>query len=292
MKDRGGGGVQNLITLCCAKHIDVWKINSNQILKYIKSNKYTLIVPKLDLELFKKNTPEEYQVYSEDIYLSKSVKILLNKKCKNISRRGWYLQQFIKIASLRKIKNEDIFVIWDSDNIPLKKIFFKKKKKILFYKSEEHHLPYFDFIRKVFKIEKKTKNSFVAQCLPCKGKWINNFFKYIEKNYNENWEDVFINNINFHSHSAFSEYETLGTFFYENFHKEMKFLKNNYQRYGYSEIKSLNNFFINEKRLSKKYDFISFENWEDRTLFFRLKLYLKYFFSYINLAKNLKHRIH
>jgi hypothetical protein len=279
--------IQNLISLCCAKHIDVWKINSNQILKYIKSDKYTLIVPKKDLELFKKNTPKEYQIFEEDIYLSKSVKTLLNKKCKNTLRRGWYLQQFVKIASLKKIKKQDIFLIWDSDSIPLKKISFESNKKILFYQSTEHHLPYFDFIRKVFKIEKKKKNSFVAQCLPCKGKWVNKFFKYIDDNYNENWEKVFINNINFNESSGFSEYETLGTFFYENFSKEMKFLKNNFERYGYSKIKTLNNFFSNEKRMSEKYDFVSFENWDNATLFYRAKEKLKYFFFlWINYLKN------
>jgi len=272
-------GVQNLITLCCAKHIDVWKINSNQILNYIKSDKYTLIVPKNDLDLFKKNTPPKYQIYEEEAYLSKPVRILLNKKCKNKSRISWYLQQFVKIASLRNIKNQDIFVIWDSDNIPLKKIFFKKGKKILFYKHKSFHQPYFDFIKKVFKIKKKSKFSFVSQCLPCKGKWVNNFFKYIEKNYNETWEKIFINNINFDENSGFSEYETLGSFFYDNFSQEIKFLKNNYQRYGYSEIKTLNNFFANEKRLSEKYDFISFENWENRGLSFRVKENLKSFFS-------------
>ena len=270
--------MQNLITLCCAKHIDVWKINSNQILKYIKSDKYTLIVPKNDIDLFKKNTPKKYQIFEEESYLSTSVRILINKKCKNISRRGWYLQQFVKIASLRNMKNQDIFVIWDSDSVPLKKIFFKKGKKLLFYKYNFFHQPYFDFIEKIFKIKRKVNISFISQCLACKGKWINNFFKYIDKNYNEAWEKVFINNINFNENSGFSEYETLGTFFYNNFQHEIKFLKNNYQRFGYSEIKTLDNFFANEKRLSKKYDFICFENWENRTLSFRTKEILKSFF--------------
>jgi hypothetical protein len=44
--------IQNIICLCTAKEINVWKISAEQILKNIKSNKYTLIVPNTDLSFF------------------------------------------------------------------------------------------------------------------------------------------------------------------------------------------------------------------------------------------------
>ena len=74
--------INNIISVCKAQDIDVWKISSVEILKNIRSDLYTLIVPKRDLELFKKNTPKEYQIHSEDMYISRSIRILLKKKNK------------------------------------------------------------------------------------------------------------------------------------------------------------------------------------------------------------------
>jgi hypothetical protein len=258
-------GVNNIISVCIARDIDVWKISSVEILKNIQSDLYTLIVPKKDLQLFKKNTPKEYQIHSEDMYISKSIRDLIKKKTKyNKKRFGWYLQQFIKIAASKNIKKDDIFVIWDADTIPLKKIIFFKSKKILFYKNDQRlHKPYFDLIKKTFLHDKVLNYSLIAQCMAFKGVWIKSFFNYFIKNHKVNWDIFFINNINFIEPSGFSEYEILGTFFYKNFSKDIKFLKNNWCRLGHSEIGSLRNFYFQKKKLSKKYCFISFEKWDN-----------------------------
>jgi len=266
--------IQNIICLCTAKEINVWKISAEQILKNIESNKYTLIVPNTDLSLFKKNTPKIFRVYSEDKYITKPIKNLLKKKCINSKTKfTWYLQQFIKISALKKMSIKDTYLIWDSDTIPLKKIIFFKKNKFLFYKSHENHKPYFDFIERIFKIKKKIKFSFIAQCLVCKGEWVKDFFRYIKNTYKKDWQKVFINNINFKEINGFSEYETLGNFFYANFSKKIKFISNKWCRYGNSEIRSVNNFFLYKDKLAKNYDFIAFEN-SDNTLLYH------YYYNY------------
>lgn len=177
------------------------------------------------------------------------------------------MQQFIKIAALKNIKKDNINIIWDADTIPLKKIIFLKSKKVLFYKGDNYlHKPYFDLIKKTFPLEKKTNQSFISQNMPCKGQWINAFFNYFIKTHKVSWEIFFINNINFKEQSGFSEYETLGNFFYEKFGKYIKFLENNWLRRGYLEINSLKKFYFVKDRLSKKYDYIAFEKWDKGTL--------------------------
>ena len=286
--------IKNVISLCTAKEIEIWKINAVEILNNIKSDNYTLIVPNKDLSLFKKKTPKLYKVYSENKYISKSIKDLIRKKCINIQTNyTWYVQQFIKISALKNIKNEEAFLIWDSDTIPLKKIIFFDKKKFLFYKSTENHKPYFDLIEKIFKIKKKLTFSFIAQCLICKGKWVNTFFAYINNNYKQNWQKVFVDNINFDENNGFSEYETLGSFFYKKFPNEMKFLKNKWCRNGNSEIGSIKNFFLYRKKLAKKYDFIAFEKSDQSTLYRYYYLYCPKFIKLIfrKIKKLIKYHI-
>jgi hypothetical protein len=274
--------IKNVISLCTAKEIEVWEINAVEILNNIKSDKYTLIVPNKDLSLFKKKTPKLYKIYSENKYISKSIKSLIRKKCINIQTNyTWYLQQFIKISALKNMKNEDVFLIWDSDTIPLKKIIFFDKKKYAFYKGSENHKPYFDLIEKIFKIKKKLTFSFIAQCLICKGRWVNTFFAHIKSNYKKSWQKVLINNINFNQNNGFSEYETLGSFFHKNFSKEMKFLKNKWCRNGNSEIGSIKNFSLYREKLAKKYDFVAFEKSDQSTLYRYYYLYCPEFIKLI-----------
>ena len=274
--------IKNVISLCTAKEIEVWQINAVEILNNIKSDKYTLIVPNKDLSLFKKKTPKLYKIYSENKYISKSIKSLIRKKCINIQTNyTWYLQQFIKISALKNMKNEDVFLIWDSDTIPLKKIIFFEKKKYAFYKGSENHKPYFDLIEKIFKIKKKLTFSFIAQCLICKGIWVNTFFAHIRRDYKKSWQKVLINNINFNQNNGFSEYETLGSFFHKNFSKEMKFLKNKWCRNGNSEIGSIKNFSLYREKLAKKYDFVAFEKSDQSTLYRYYYLYCPEFIKLI-----------
>lgn len=291
-REGGGARINNIISVCIARDIEVWKISSVEILKNIESDLYTLIVPTKDLQLFKKNTPKEYQIHPEDMYISESTRILLKKK--NKERFGWYFQQFIKIEALKNIKKDEIFVIWEADTIPLKKIIFFKSKKILFYKGNEHpHKPYFDLIKKSFSYNRMIKYSLIAQCLAFKGVWMKSFFNYFIKNHKVNWKIFFINNIDFIEKSGFSEYETLGTFFYKNFGKNIKIIKNNWCRLGYSEVGSLNSFYFQKEKLSKKYCFISFENWDTPGFIFKFYLTLinffipKYFIESKNLLKKL-----
>jgi hypothetical protein len=191
------------------------------------------------------------------------------------------LQQFIKIEAAKNIKKDDIFVIWDADTIPLKKIIFYKSKKILFYKGlQPKHKPYFDLIEKTFLYDKNLKYSLIAQCMAFKGAWIKSFYNYFIKKYKVNWKIFYINNINFREQSGFSEFETLGNFFYKNFKNDIKFLKNNWCLLGYSEIRSLKNFQFQKKKLSKKYFFISFEKWDNQMFQFKRFFQKIFYFLY------------
>ena len=62
----------------------------------------------------------------------------------------------------------------------------------------------------------------------------------------------------------------------------MKFTKNNWSRFGYSLIGSVENLDKNIKKLSRNYDYISFEKWEKNIILRKYYTYLTIF------TKNLK----
>lgn len=60
------------------------------------------------------------------------------------NRAGWYLQQFIKLGYATRCE-DDYYVTWDMDTLPLNKIqFFDKDGKGYFFPSKENHTEYMD----------------------------------------------------------------------------------------------------------------------------------------------------
>ena len=168
---------ENIISVCNIKHLSVWKKASINIIKYIESENYTVIVPQIHLAIFKKNSPSEYKIISEEKYKPSFNAKLESKSYKSKTNINWYFQQFLKLSALEEISSEKFGLIWDADSVPLKKLIFIKKNKVLFYKSSEFHKPYFDNLETLLKFKKKNNHSFIAQCMPVKGIWFKELLK-------------------------------------------------------------------------------------------------------------------
>lgn len=253
---------ENIISVCHLKHLNVWKKTSINILKYIESENYTVIVPEKHLAIFKKNSPSIYKIISEEKYKPNFNAKLKSKSDKSKTNINWYFQQFLKLSALEEISSEKFGLIWDADTVPLKKLIFKKKNKILFYKSSEFHKPYFDNLETLLKFKKKNNHSFIAQCMPVKGSWFKELIKTIEDLSKKKWQDSIIENIKFEQIKAFSEYEMIGTYVQNNYLDEIEIINNKWYRNGNSLIGSINNLKYFRKILSLKYDFIAFEKWD------------------------------
>ena len=264
---------ENIISPCHEKHLSVWKKASKNIIKHIDSENYTVIVPEKDLIIFKKNSPSEYKVVSEEKYKPAFISNLISKSYKSKTNINWYLQQFLKLSALEEISNDKFGLIWEADTVPLKKLTFEKKNKIIFYKSTEFHKPYFENIETLLKIKKNNNHSFIAQCMPVKGSWFKDLIKFIEEKNKKKWQDAIIESIKFEQTTAFADYEMIGTYIKENYSDEINIVNNKWYRNGNSLIGSIDNLKYFSKLLSLRYDFISFEEWD--------KFQFKLFFSKI-----------
>jgi hypothetical protein len=263
--------INALCTVCSIQDLKTWQTTSLFLLKYLECDSYTLIVPKEDISTFIKKTPSEFTVLPEEDFVGDlGMQLRIRHKGLNI-RTGWYLQQFIKLSFLyRERFSEGSSLIWDADTAPLKKINFFDNGKVFFYSSSEYHEPYFETIYMLLQLRKEIIPSFVAQCMACPNLWTLDFFNHLENSYEKDWIEIISESVNFKEESSFSEYETLGTYFYSKFSKQMLFKSStNWQRHGNGLIGRPYNLKFISWLLSAKYDFIAFEKWDKSFSFYR-----------------------
>lgn len=222
------------------------------------------------MPLFKKKSPSEFKVLSEEMFVGNLSKNIFRRAGGAVNPPGWYLQQIVKLAFLYSERNsEGVSVIWDADTIPLKKISFIQGQKIKFYMGSEHHEPYFSSINKLLGLEKKIASSFIAQCMACPNEWTLDFFNYLESTKKKYWIEELLDTINFQTFSSFSEYETLGTFFYSKFSDKMFFEDHkSWQRRGNGLIGCAENLKFFSWILKLKYDYVAFEKWDESFSFY------------------------
>jgi hypothetical protein len=278
--------LNTIISVCCLKDIETWGITSDFIVQNIKANQYKVIVPDHEIADFVKISPPQFEVIGESRYTNQFRSQLLemlpdSKK----DQFGWYLQQFIKLLAVADNNLTDIILIWDADTAPITSLdFIDSSGRLLYYKSDEHHQPYFDTIKKLLNLDKRVNFSFIAQCFVIKVTWIQELFLEIETKHKMPWLDALLGHIDFNEGNGFSEYETLGTFISYKHPDEVLYIDRPWWRLGNSLINHIA--FLSKRRaqeLASSYDFISFEKWERAKPYF-WKVTVPYFFK-ISLPK-------
>ena len=194
------------------------------------------------------------------------IKTLIEKRNrKAVRRRGWYIQQFLKMQYCQICK-EKYYLVWDCDTIPVKDIkMFNNEGKPFFDIKTEYHKPYFITMQKLMpELGKKNNYSFISEHMLITTKIMKNVIKRISLNVSipgDEWYEKVINSIDikYLPFSGFSEFETYGTFvneYYNNYYAKRPW---NSLRKG--KIYYNHKFFTFKvaQNISKKYDAISFE---------------------------------
>ena len=267
-------GVSEVICVCSRKDAPTWQKAAPYIVRNIKARHYKLLVPDPELESFRAISPDAFEVIAESRYVGHlGEKIAARLPAANAGRKGWYLQQFIKMAAASAAGDDDIILIWDADTVPLKPLsFVDERGRIIYYQGTEHHAPYFELIKRLIGLEKAADFSFIAQCFPVKVRWLRELFAELEQKAGTRWEDAIIAGIDFSQASGFSEYETMGTFIAFHHRAEITFSPNRWWRFGNRLVGDIE--LLTERKaraLARKFDFISFEQWERRPRYMGLR---------------------
>ncbi len=257
-----------VISVCSAKDLQTWSAACHKILEHIQARQYLIIVPDVEVELFRAVTPSPYRVVPESNYvggLKAQLKTLL--PAENHDRIGWYLQQFIKIAAAKEIDQgvdpSDLVLIWDADTVPLKDLnFIDPEGRVLYYQGSEFHQPYFSFIEKVLGFSRAQNFSFIAQCFPAKIAWVNEFCNALESP-GRDWIETIVGQLDSTQRAGFSEYESLGVFIWNLHSKEVALSLGRWERNGRSLVGRPDKLSAMQwVGLAQFFDYISFEAWD------------------------------
>lgn len=226
-------------------------------------NKYNLIIPvtyrdydflKVTIRYIQKNlSPKSIYIITDIRFKRFLPKVILeNEKCHVIDENsllenltfdhiksiltqinkphyapGWYFQQLLKLSfAYTSYCDEDYYLSWDADTVPLQKIpFFSADNHPLFTMKYEHHEPYFATITNLFSFKEFNRQSYIAENMLFSKEIVNEMLTKIESNHNisgKRWFDKIFYAIPKEAKDpyAFSEFETYGNYCY-NYHKEL-----------------------------------------------------------------------
>ena len=250
-----------LVSVAEQSRIDVWRVASRAIPKYIDAERYRVIVPDSEVEIFRTNGSDLFVVEAETEFVSDFSGLLFDViKEINPRRYGWYLQQFIKIEALLRLGQEDRRgIIWDADTVPLRSIDFFASPAVEFFRGKEYHLPYFQTIDKLFAIDRIVPHSFIAQSFPYEPHWVRAFCEELESSHQKPWWKAIIDSIDFQQKSGFSEYETLGNFIAHRFPGEWRWSDIPWERKGYTRFGSPANIAMEPGDANRQIAFAAFE---------------------------------
>lgn len=213
-----------LVLLANRADIDMTLHNIIYFKEYIKPKEIVVIgtdeIPKHIWESKDINFVLEDTIFSGLNF--KNVKLKMNEilhgeKCEH--GPGWFLQQFLKMA-YSFLCEENEYLIWDGDTIPVSKVTMKDSitKKLYFDRKEEHYIPYFQTIQKLFpSIEECYENSFISEHMIIKKNLMIEMIQKIESNVELKgesfWEKIlYTMGKDGLKQSGFSEYETYGNY--------------------------------------------------------------------------------
>lgn len=260
----GHQAVDKIVSLCKASHVDVWKVAARRILRCISAKKYEVVVPDSAIDIFKQNTPHQYEIRPESDYANgldiKQIEAVLPEERRD--RAGWYLQQLLKLEACRTAEHdEDIVLIWDTDTIPMRDLqFITPDGRLILRTSNEFHRPYFAAIKKLIGLPRLAHHSFIAQCFPARSRWVRALASAIEARHGVHYFDAILRCAEKSDISGFSEYETLGTFVFHHYNHEIAFSSSPWSRRGRAVFGSLRNFVSIMSKMDLEY--VTFEDWE------------------------------
>ncbi len=262
----------SVISICFAKHSDVWRLTSELLPKNVQADEYLVYVPANEIEFFQKITNPKVEIRAQEDLGSIFRDILIDalNSTDNSKRLGWYLQQLYKIEAMRISKSE-IVAIWDADCVPVAEINLVDLHESPLYldSSRELHQPYFQTIQRLLGMTRVQDLSFVIPGFPMKHEWVVDFVNFVEKKHGIPWYEAIIRNTDMTQVSGFSETETLGTWLANKYPGQWSVEKGTWERLGQSRFGYAKKFTPSELEIlgkNRNLQIITFENWDVRGL--------------------------
>jgi len=178
---------------------------------------------------------------------------------------GWYFQQLLKFQFAFHKPEDDYFLIWDADTVPLRPLeFFDIQGRMLLTKAAEYHPPYFQTYERLLGQTAQREFSFIAQHMLVQKSVLRELLAEIEAHFpgEENWAWKIMRNLAGEGSNRFSEYETYGHYLKAKYPERVVFRDLPWLRRGATEC-GMNPSEADLERLGRDYYFASFEDSEN-----------------------------
>lgn len=175
---------------------------------------------------------------------------------------GWYFQQLLKYAFCFQNQEDDYYLIWDADTVPLRSMhFFDQSGRMLFTTADEKKACYFDNYRLLLREDPAHAFSFISQHMIVQKSILREMLARIESNFagDESWGWKIMRNLQGTGTNLFSEYETLGHYVKVHYPERAAFRHLRWLREGALKSKGLPSD-RQLQQLATKYYFAAFES--------------------------------
>lgn len=254
----------DIVCACRAKDLPVLKLASENLRKFVPFKTLRVFTGRSNFRAFSDALGADVGLIDEDAALQG----MTIEQLRRFPERGfpqgagWYFQQFLKLSFAFLETDDDHYLIWDADTIPLRPLqFFDEHGRMLFTKSTEHHLPYFETYKNLFGHDAHYEFSFISQHAIVRKSLVREMLRAIEKNVpgDEGWPWKIMRRLGGDLPNRFSEYETWGHYV-KNIHPQAAAYRElPWSRDG-SRLVSAHPSASDLKLLGESYAFIAFES--------------------------------
>jgi len=155
-----------VLASCRARDLPVLEIVASWLPANIPLKEFVVIAPDAECAMMQRCLGRAARVMPEDGFIpGVTMAALRGLPVEGFPRAaGWYYQQLLKLQYAFVDPEDDFYLIWDADTVPLRPMrFFDANGRMLLTKATENHAPYFDTYRRLLAEEPNREFSFIAQ---------------------------------------------------------------------------------------------------------------------------------
>lgn len=224
-----------IISACRLCDLPVLEITARQLPKCVPFRSLSVVCPDKDFAKIRSRLSPDVRVIPENNFLpGMTIEALRALPVRGFPRAaGWYFQQLLKLQFAFTDLDEDYFLIWDADTVPLRPMrFFDAQGRMLLTKATEHHAPYFETYRNLFGEDARREFSFISQHIVVEKSMAREMLTRIERHVpgEGNWAWKIMRSLPQTGDNLFSEYETYGHFAKNHFAERVAFVQRAWQR--------------------------------------------------------------
>lgn len=213
MAEQEGACRMDVVMACRWRDHSILRAGWSRIHRMLPCRRVVLYVPDAEAGAFRRRFGREAEVREEDSVLpGLTLAELRRYPVRGFPRgAGWYYQQLLKYAHAFTAPENEPYLIWDADTIPLRPMEFTDVEgRMIFTTSAEYHAPYFETYRSLLGEEAKVEFSFISQHQVVDRVLLKEMLGKIEACHGKPWPLAVAGCLRAGEYNQFSEYETYG----------------------------------------------------------------------------------